>query len=615
MLMVATLATLTHARQLSEQSVSVCEGIETQQCEADGVYYSCACTVCNLTRSCESNSDLYRCACPHQIAPQFDSNDDDDPNCIGEGRQRRCTWGIYFQVPIFSGRWWAMNFIFWVSALESVIFGAFFCLWNSILWPGLFGVIKVSCVSCVQIGKRDCKDFSLLFVALYGGLMIASPGVVIPLGVGPLACLIAWGVPLWRARQALVKNREAIREQSTRPRGGLDVLRQLSDPRRQARGAIPTVIATPLPIIAKAPGDNRGATADVALDAVVVGVDVDKAPTIDERFGPRPPKRTWRDEWVDVHWAKALDGRIGGDRGSKCGFDCCTRTEYWRSDFKPGGKLSVDTMSGTGGRVALGASSFSKEAISGIEWKVERGWSREHAVAFSLIPTVIPFELHAAVLNRSMVLNCSMVATIHVMIEALSRAALSLGQPAVPTYMCLTGLAKKDSAWLALLQPTATVGMQFFTNAFTHSFPATSNRFHYEIEQGDEMWTSNGMFWWVNSKHGGKSFSVAESDIVCFRSVGCLDGDDGKLVRTLVPTGQYGRWMFTEGLHELPPLARITLDQIDNAYDGEVTVAPPTYERGWGEGVKNAHAPRKLRMRRRLYTVSVAYPSYPSSTS
>ena len=81
MLMVATLATLTHARQLSEQSVSVCEGIETQQCEADGEYYSCACTVCNLTRSCESNSDLYRCACPHQIAPQFDSNDDDSVSC------------------------------------------------------------------------------------------------------------------------------------------------------------------------------------------------------------------------------------------------------------------------------------------------------------------------------------------------------------------------------------------------------------------------------------------------------------------------------------------------------------------------------------------------------
>ena len=67
MLMVATLATLTHARQLSEQSVSVCEGIETQQCEADGEYYSCACTVCNLTRPCESNSDLYRCACPHGL--------------------------------------------------------------------------------------------------------------------------------------------------------------------------------------------------------------------------------------------------------------------------------------------------------------------------------------------------------------------------------------------------------------------------------------------------------------------------------------------------------------------------------------------------------------------
>ena len=138
--------------------------------------------------------------------------------------------------------------------------------------------------------------------------------------------------------------------------------------------------------------------------------------------GASPVGRSWRQEWVDAMMER---GKLNGD-------------EYSRSMFESDGVASIE-------RIMV-------DLTVPIQSKVDSGWSREHAEAYTLIGPFLAAPLAAATRERSQ----RYAACMRALCEALAEQSKRLTVPAPPVYINLTGkhgLAAEDPAWEALLSP------------------------------------------------------------------------------------------------------------------------------------------------------------------
>ena len=202
----------------------------------------------------------------------------------------------------------------------------------------------------------------------------------------------------------------------------------------------------------------------------------------------------------------------------------------------------------------------------GIDWKVQNGWPREQASAFSVLSAYLPASIAAAVKERSP----RYAASTHILCEAMSTAAKRLKPTDVAplVYWNLTGrfaLSKEDPAWEALLsiKDNSEAGFSFLTNGIARGNMADSNSF--PDDKGYYMAVNLG---------GQVVMELTESDIVCFKSAP-TDGDG------------YHSFIQTSGAsYMMPPLATVTLEKVQQP--GE------WYACGY-------------KVQRRCYTVSITY--------
>lgn len=292
------------------------------------------------------------------------------------------------------------------------------------------------------------------------------------------------------------------------------------------------------------------------------GLDVADANGLEERIGPKPHDRTWRDEYPD---AAAENARMINQPLKKKLYE-------------------------KGGKYGIGAKKQEEPYCTSIDWKQDHGWPREQAIAFELVTNLVSSTPLAEAVRWK---ETAFAATTHFLLEGLSGALLRGEATTAPlTYMYLSDYGKVESArnvwglldedmhaWQAL-QNCQEVGMQFLTNGFARAYPVSRERFPESGGRG-----SGCCFGMAEPR---ESCEMMDGDIVCFRSAPA--GADG-IQHTLIPTGG-------DGCHHLPPLSRITLERIDET---------GTWEVEWPDA-NEISGTRRVRMQRRLYTVSVAYP-------
>ena len=164
-----------------------------------------------------------------------------------------------------------------------------------------------------------------------------------------------------------------------------------------------------------------------------------------------------------------------------------------RSHYEAGGANSIEKK-------------IENQRAGNIKWKVDNGWPRKQAEAYTVISAGLQAPLAAAVRERSKRYEASM----HVVCEALAQQAKQMTQPAPLVYINLTGkfgLATQDPAWQALLQPGASAGVSFVTNGLVVASQPYAKTFP----------DDKGYYMCVNSD-GKETFQLQDSDIVCFRS-------------------------------------------------------------------------------------------------
>ena len=162
-------------------------------CHATWTYYSCTCPSCNLTQPCASDSRLQHCACP--------------PGTIDDSHK-------IFVYPPFSPPWFTR-----FSVIDFLLGGFFGVCWNIGMWPQ---VAALMLYIIHTLRHRGCSDKSVIDAILHLAIFLAfsSPGVILPLGCGPAACIIAWSIPSYFTFRWLRQNRERIlRELSRRSAG------------------------------------------------------------------------------------------------------------------------------------------------------------------------------------------------------------------------------------------------------------------------------------------------------------------------------------------------------------------------------------------------------------
>ena len=121
-----------------------------------------------------------------------------------------------------------------------------------------------------------------------------------------------------------------------------------------------------------------------------------------------------------------------------------------------------------------------------IKWKVDNGWPRKQAEAYTLITGCLKAPLAAAVRDRSdpdpavRARSDRYAASTRIVCEALAQRAKQMTKPAPLVYHNLTGefgLATDDPAWEALTQPEASAGLSFVTNGVVQGDIADSRSF------------------------------------------------------------------------------------------------------------------------------------------
>ena len=255
--------------------------------------------------------------------------------------------------------------------------------------------------------------------------------------------------------------------------------------------------------------------------------------TIERAVGKKPEGRTWREEWADAYMERfKLEGYDYNDR----------------SEFEAGGSLSIEKCI--------------KDMAANIKWKVDHGWPQEQAEAYQVIGACLAAPLAAAVRERS----DRYAASTHVVCDALAQRAKQMTEAAPLVYVNLTGkfgLATDDPAWEALMQPGASAGLGFVSNGVVMASPATARTFP----------DDKGYYKCFN-RDGKETFELQDSDVVCFRSA-AADAD-----------GYHSRVQPSGGAYDLPPLATVTLEKVEQPGEWEVC----------------GH-----KVQRRLFTVSVSY--------
>ena len=135
--------------------------------------------------------------------------------------------------------------------------------------------------------------------------------------------------------------------------------------------------------------------------------------TLDELVGPKPTDRSWRDEWLALKQETAL----------RMGFPSPT---------------PEDTL----GNGMYSCTSKVRDYQDQVQFKLERGWQREHAEAHVCLSGVTSAAIAASVKE------CSprYAASVHIISEGLSHAACNMGAPAPTTYYWLHGKGAQPPA-------------------------------------------------------------------------------------------------------------------------------------------------------------------------
>ena len=144
-----------------------------------------------------------------------------------------------------------------------------------------------------------------------------------------------------------------------------------------------------------------------------------------ERAVGKKPRRTWKEEWVDVGGEEKLDGRAAA-----------------RSS-----------------RRAAATPSRSDWTTTNIKWKVDHGWPQEQAEAYTVLGHCWRCRRRARSSDRY-------AASTHLVCDALAQLAKQMTGPrrSLQEPDRAFGLATDDPAWEALTQPGASAGLGFLTN-------------------------------------------------------------------------------------------------------------------------------------------------------
>ena len=204
-------------------------------------------------------------------------------------------------------------------------------------------------------------------------------------------------------------------------------------------------------------------------------------------------------------------------------------------------------------------SRFLKFSAQAVKWKRSAGWSEEDADAETAISSNGHAAIGAAVRDRS----DRYAASTYAACEALLTAARMMEAPEPPTFRHLHGLMSlttTDAAWRSL--PDAEVGHSFVTSTIA-----------FASDHSDSL-TETGYCVPVIDTDGKLTYRPQDSDVVCFVSA----PPDGRGFHSLVQVSPSG--------YHLPPMTTVTLQKVES----------PGSWQAYGR-----------RIRRRLFTVSVAY--------
>ena len=135
-----------------------------QKCDTDLLFYDCNCAPCNLTRPCASDSGLLHCACPEGAI---------------------YTGSALFVYPPFSSKWLEKD----ISFVEPLL-GCFSGFWGSMMWPAFVWCLffLVHSLRTHGLSATPIKD---VLGTMFTVVVMAAPSVVLPLGSGWLACVVA----------------------------------------------------------------------------------------------------------------------------------------------------------------------------------------------------------------------------------------------------------------------------------------------------------------------------------------------------------------------------------------------------------------------------------------
>lgn len=254
---------------------------------------------------------------------------------------------------------------------------------------------------------------------------------------------------------------------------------------------------------------------------------------VKRRVGPMPLTRTWRDEWADLN----------SRNGELCG---------------------IVPAPADLGDAEHSIKQWIERRARSIAWKVEAGWNRAQAQAYTLV-TVRGTAALARALQDG---DSRFAASTHLVCGILSARALQQPEIAPLCYFHLHGqhgLATNDpDAWGKLLSPKASVGLSFVTNAVATA-QATADGSHFPDARGFHAYV-------------GGAYVLQESDVVAFHSAPAT----AHTLHTLVKVNGSVADTF-----DLPPMATVTLESVKQ---------PGEWSAFGQQGI-----------RQRLFTVTVAY--------
>ena len=250
---------------------------------------------------------------------------------------------------------------------------------------------------------------------------------------------------------------------------------------------------------------------------------------LEARVGP-DPRRSWRDEWVDLQFASVRRRLADQPDGQEIMDEIHEMHDTLSEMLRQGGQYAPD-------RILLNPSTRAS-----VDWKLSQGWDRDAAEGYTLLMTS-----SKSILGHAFGVN-AFAASARTLYGAIQgRAALEGVAPrAFVNVDGEFGLRSNDAVWGAL-GPDAVVGATFVTNA-----PLDASACDRCLEDdGFCAPVINNL----NMVDVEVAYELQDSDIVCFESKEPDGGGYHSLVRTAETE--------FESRYDLPPLATVTLVGID----------------------------------------------------